>query len=170
MTAHITVGDADSHPHDAFLGVYAILDVHALSDEIHDPGFALVGNGEGLTLRGVAVGVGQVYDDVNGFAGGLGTLQRNVDQGTVVDSASLVYQLRTAFPGGFGNDELVLVHIAHGLVGLRNLFNFSQIPVCVPVVHLQHAAGLPLGGGLVIKLPIEGMGIGGIRDQHRTVA
>ena len=164
-----TVGDAHGHPHDALLGIHPVLDVHALADEFHDPGLVLVRDGESFSFGGIAVGVGQVYNDINGFAGRLGALQGNVDERAVINSASLVLKFRTAAPGGFRNDELELVHVTYGLVGMGNLLDFTQITVGIPLVNGKHTACLPVAGRLVIQLTEESVRVGSIGNQHRAV-
>ena len=129
MGANGPVGDAAGHPDDALLHVHAVLHVHSLADEFHDPGFALVGNGEGFALGGVAVAVCKFHDDVDGLTGGFCTLERDIDEGAVVDSALLVFKFGTAAPGGLSDDDLVLVHVANGLVGMGNLLYLANVTV-----------------------------------------
>ncbi len=169
MGADGPVRHAAGHPDDAFVHVLSVSQVHALADEFHDPGFVLVGNGEGLSLGGIAVFIGQFHNDVNGLAGRLGALQGNIDKGAVIYSAGLVFQLRPAAPGGFRYDELELVHVAYGLVGMGHLGNLGQGPLGIPVENLDLAAFPPVFGRLVVKLPVDGMGIGRIGNQDGTV-
>ena len=169
MGADGAVRDADSHPHDSLLGIHAVFDVHALADEFHDPGLVLVGDGEGFALGGVTVGVGKVHDDVDGFPGRLGALQGDIDEAAVVDAAFLVLQFRTAAPGGFGDDDLVLVHVADRLVGVRNLFNFADVAVGVPVIDFEHGAGFPVGRRFVVQLAEKAVRVGRIGDQDGAV-
>ena len=169
MGADGSVRNPHGHPDDTLLRVDAVAHVGSLANQLHDPGFVLVGYGEGLSLRGVAIFVGQVHNDLDGLAGRFGTLQGNVDEGTVVNASGLVFQLRTASPGGLRDNELVLVHVTHGLEGMGNLLYHAQRLIGVPVVDLQGAAGLPVLGGMVVQLSEEGMGIGRIGNQHRAV-
>ena len=169
MRANGAVRHAAGHPDDALVHVDAVAHAHALADEFHDPGLVLIGNGEGFPLRGVAVFIGQRNNDVDGFAGRLGALQGDVDEGTVVDAAVLVRQFLAATPGGFRDDELELVHVAHRLVGVRNLLDFTQIAVGVPLVDGEHGAGLPVRRGLIVQLAEQVMGVRRVRDQHGAV-
>ena len=169
MGADGSVGHPHGHPDDTLLRIDAVAHVGSLANQFHDPGFVLVRDGKGLSLRGVAVFIGQVHDDLDGLTGRFGTLQGNVDEGTVVYASGLVFQFRTSAPSGLRDDELVLVHVAHGLEGMGNLLYHAQRLIGVPVVNLQGAAGLPVLGGLVVQLSEEGMGIGRIGNQHRAV-
>ena len=169
MGADGAVRHAHGHPNDALLRVHAVAHVGALADELHNPGFVLVGDGEGFSLGGITVLVGQVHNYVNGLAGGFGALQGNVNEGTVVYAAGFVFQFGTAAPGGFGNDYLELVHVAHRLIGVGNLLNNAQGLVGVPVVNLDGAARFPVAGGSVVQLSVEGVGICGIGNQYGTV-
>ena len=80
MGADVAVRNAAGHPYDTLVHVDAVADVHAFPDQIHDPGFVLVRDGESLPLGGIAVFVGQVHDDLDGLAGGLGPLEGNIDE------------------------------------------------------------------------------------------
>ena len=162
MGADCSVRDAAGHPHDALVHVDPVTDVHPLADEFHYPGLVFIGDGESLSLRRVAVGVGKVHYDVNGFTGRFCPLEGDVDKGTVVYPSLLVLKFRAAAPGGFCNDDLVLVHVAHGLEGMGNLLYVSKIAVGIPVVDLEDAAGFPVCGGLIVELSKQVMGVCGI--------
>ena len=169
MSADVAVRNAAGHPYDTLVHVDAVADVHAFPNQIHDPGFVLVRDGESLPLGGIAVFVGQVHDDLNGLAGGFGPLQGDIDEGTVVDDASAVQQFLAAAVGGFRDDELVLVHVAHRFEGVLRLGDFAQIPARIPIVNLQHGPGGVIGRRPEIEFTIQRMGVGSIGNQARSV-
>ena len=169
MGADVAVRNAAGHPYDTLVHVDAVADVHAFPDQIHDPGFVLVRDGESLPLGGIAVFVGQVHDDLNGLAGGFGPLQGDIDEGTVVDDAPAVQQFLAAAVGGFRDDELVLVHVAHRFEGVLYLGDFAQIPARIPIVNLQHGPGGVIGRRPEIEFTIQRMGVGSIGNQARSV-
>ena len=69
---NVSVGNAASYPDDALAGVVTLgIELAALADQLHDPGFVPVGDREGFAARSVAVGVGQIHDDPDRFAGSL---------------------------------------------------------------------------------------------------
>ena len=144
------VRDADRHPDDALLGVDLVADVHPLADEFHDPDLVLVGDCKRLALRGIAIGIGEVHDDPDGLAGGLGPLEGDIDQGAVIDLSQLVFQFAPPAPGRLGDNELVLIHVADGLVGMGHLGDVREIAVGVPVIDFQHLARFPVGGRMVV--------------------
>ena len=163
------VRHAEGHPHDALVDIDAVPHVHPLADEFHDPGLVLVGDGEGLAFGGIAVFVRQVHDDGNRLPGGRGPLQGDVDEGTVVDAAPAVHQFLAAAPGGLGDDDLLLVHVAHGLEGVGDLVDVAEVLPAVPVMHLEHGAGLPVRGGVIVQFAEEVMRVRRIGDQGGAV-
>ena len=73
------VRDAYSHPVSAFLPF-------ALTDQIHDPHFVRVTDGERLSFGGITVFVDQRDHTLNRLAGGLGTFEGDVDQRAIVNT------------------------------------------------------------------------------------
>ena len=157
------VGDADGDPDGALLG--------ALADHLHDPDLVGVGDGEALAGGGVAVLVHQVGHDVDGLAGGPGALQGDVDERAVVDDAPAggVDELGQAAPGGLGDDELVLVHVAHHIISMCHFGDLAHVLAGIPVDDLAHGAGLVVGGGLVVEGAVEGVRVGGVGDHGGAV-
>ena len=63
----------------------------------------------------------------------------------------------------------MFVHVANGLESVFHLGYFSKITVGIPVIYLEHGAGLPVCRRLVIEFSKEVVGIGRIRDQDGAV-
>ncbi|MBQ5434966.1 MAG: PD40 domain-containing protein, partial [Bacteroidales bacterium] len=156
-----SVGDADGHPDRAFLFAFA--------DDFHDPGLFRVGDRERLAFGGVAVFGQQVADRGDGFPGGAGALEREVDQRAVVDQAVGIGQPFAAAEGGLADDELVFIDVAGHLERMRNLRDAAQVAAAVPVVNIGHCAGRPVGGGPVIELSVELVGVGQVTDHAGAV-
>ena len=140
---------------------YALAGV-AAAYEIHHPGLLAVGYGEGLALGAVAVGVCEGDYCRDGFACRARTLERDVYKGTIVDEAVLLHELFAAAVGRFADNELVLIHVAYGLEGLRRLGNPGQVAPCVPLIDGKHGAFFPARGLVEIELAEEHVRIGGV--------
>ena len=142
------VGDANSHPHSA-------LHAYTLAYHLHNPYLARVGYGKRLATAVVAIFLHQVGHHLDGFAGRLAALQGDVDKAAIVDDAGGIYQLFAAAKGGFGDGELMLVHVANNVVGGACLGDFAQVLTSVPLVDRAHSA-LGVGtGGIVVELAKE---------------
>ena len=162
MGADGPVGEAPGDPHDALV-------FRTFADQVHDPRLVLVCDGKGLPFGSVAEFIGQGDDGFDGLPGRRGPLQGDVDQGTVVNPPVLVLQFGTAAPGGFPDDKLALVHVPDRPEGMGDLRDFPEIPVGVPFVDLQQAAGSPVRRGMEIQLSEKIMGVGGIGDHDGSV-
>ena len=160
--ADVAVGDAARHPDDALLFL-------ALADEIHHPDLVGVGDGETLALGRIAVLVGQGRDGLDGFARRPGPLQRDIDQGSVVHDAVRVRELLAPAVGRLADDELVLVHVAEGLVGISDLRDFAEGLVGIPFRDLERGAGHPFGRLAEIEFSEEPVGVRGIGDHAGAV-
>ena len=156
-----SVGDADGHPHGAFF--------FALTHDLENPALLLVDNRETLALGGIAVGLHEIVDGPDGFAGGARTLQRDIDQGAIVHDARGILQALPAAEGRLHDDELMLVHVADRLVRMGNLRNLSAVESAVPVVDVEHRAPRPVGRRLEVEFAVELVGIGGIGHHAGTV-
>ena len=167
---NVSVGNAASYPDDALAGVVTLgIELAALADQLHDPGFVLVGDREGFAARSVAVGVGQIHDDPDRFAGSLGALQGDVDERAVIDATRRIGQLLASAVGRFGDDERMFVHVADRGVCLCRLRNFSQVAARVPVIDREHRAGFVAPGEGFVECAVELVGVGGVGDHHRAV-
>ena len=170
MARNISVGNTACHPDDAFADVVALpVQLASFADEFHDPRLVPVGDREGFAARGVAVGVGQVGDHADRFAGRAGALQGDVDERAVIDPACRVFEDRKPTEGGFGDDERMFVHVTHGLEGLGRLRDFAEVAPRVPFVNRHHRAGLVCARAVLVERPVEGVRVGGIGDHDRSV-
>ena len=166
----IAVGDAAGYPYDALAGVAALAVVLvALADQLHDPRLFGVDDRERLAARGISVGVRQLGDREDRLAGGLGALERDVDQRPVVDQPCRVLQFRAASVGRFADDERMLVHVADGRIGFARLRDVRQVASRVPLVDGQHGPGPEFPAGGVVQGAVERVRIGGIGDHGRAV-
>ena len=174
VSADVAVGDAAGHPYGAVapafdhlaLGVKHLL---ALADELHNPGLLGINDGEGLALGGVAVGVHQLGNDLDGLAGVLGALQGNVNQGAVVDHPLALFQFLDAAVGGLADGQLPLVHVADNRVGVRHLRDLAEQLARVPLDDIHHRAGGIVLGRAVVKFTVKLVRVGGVGDEAGTV-
>ena len=167
---NISVGNAACDPYDALVGVAALaVGLVSLADQLHDPRFVAVDDRERFAARRIAVGVGQLGDRGDGLAGRLRTLERDVNQRTVVDQSGRVGQFRPAAVCRLADDERMFVHVAHRRVGLAQLGNVGQIASRVPFVDGHHGAGLVASAGCVVQRAVQRVRVGGIGDHGRTV-
>ena len=141
----------------------------ALADQLHDPRLVGIGDRERFAARRIAVGVGQVNDYADRLAGGLGALQRDVDQRSVVHASRRILQFAAASVGRFADDERMFVHIADGRIGLPDLRDVPEVAARVPFVDGEHRSVLEFAAGGVIQRAVERVGVGRIGDHHRTV-
>ena len=162
MCADVTVRDAACHPHDSLL--------LALPYQFHNPRFLGVCDGEGLAFGRVSVGIGQFHYALNRLSSGAGSLKGDVDERAVVHYAVGVHLAFPAAPGSLRDDELMLVHIAHSLVGAFCLGDAAKRPAGVPFVDLEHSARLEAGCLVEVQFSVEPMRIRSIGDDVRSVA
>ena len=130
MAGDITVGNPVGYPYGtgvAFGVDFAVLadDFLAFSYHFHDPDFVGVLDRERFPGGGIAVGAGELVHDLDGFAGGLGTLQSDVNQASIVDDAGGVNQLGKPAEGGFANGNLVFVDVPYHGIGVQGLFDLA---------------------------------------------
>ena len=161
VRANHSVGNAHRYPDGAFLLAFA--------HDLKDPALFLVGDGKALALRAIAIFLDQLVHHADRFAGRAGALQRHIDQRTVVDDAVFVLQMGTAAEGGLHNDELVLVHIAHRLVGMGHLGDLAAVVSAVPVVDIEQGTRRMVGGRTEIQFSVKLVGISRIGYHTRTI-
>ena len=162
VSRNAVVGHTDSHPHGtAHAGTFA--------NHFHDPHFIGVGNGEGLATAAVAILLHQVSHHLDGFACRTRTLQAQINQAAVVDDARCVHQFGTPAEGRFADGQLEFVHVAHHVVRLACLFYLSQVLARVPLIDIDHRPLLVHACGIVIQLAEQGVGVGRIGNDGRTV-
>ena len=162
VTADIAVGDATGHPHGAFVSL-------ALANHLEDPHLFGVADAERLALADVAVVGHQLAHALDGFAGGLGALQGDVNQAAVVDDALAFPEAFEAAVGRLADSQLVFVHVADHVIGMCHFGDLAAIHATVPVVDVAHGACRPVGGGIMIKFAIEHMAVGGIADHAGSI-
>ena len=92
-----------------------------------------------------------------------------IDKGTVVHYAVWIDLALATSPGGFGYDELMLVHIAHSLVGVGYLTDAAQRPVAVPLEDREGSSGLVLGSRMEVEFSIKPVRIRGVRYHAGSV-
>ena len=159
MCAYEPVGDAQGYPDDSLVAVLPVAHVHSLAHEVHDPCLVLVYDGEGLPFAVVAVFICEVGHDLDGLPGCPGPLEGDVDHRAVVHCSVLVHEVFAASPGGFADGDLVLVHVPYGLEGVVHLRDLAEVAVGVPVIDLEHGAGLPVCGRAEVEFAVEHMRI-----------
>ena len=169
MGADGPVGNPDGHPDNPLAGIDAVADRHTLPDHLEYPGLFLVGDRERLALGAVAVFVGQFDDDVDGFPCGLGALEREAHQRAVIQLAAAVHQLFAPAESRLGDDDLMIVDIAHHAEGLPDLGNVGEVFVRFVVIDLDHVAFLPPGRSAVIQVPVGGMRVRRVTHQGGSV-
>ena len=111
----------------------------------------------------------QLRNHLDGFAGVLGPLQRDVDQGTIVNKPLAVLQLLNATVSGLADGQLELVHVADYRIGVRNLRNLAEFLARVPLNDIHHTASRIIGGWTVVQLSVKLMGISRIRQETGTI-
>ena len=162
MCADISVGDTARNPHDTLV-------TRALAYELHDPRLLGVGYREALARRCVSVGVSQIDNDVDSLTRRAGTLQGDIYQRTVVDTAFGIHKLLTPAECRLGDDERMLVHVADGRIGFARLRDVRQVTARVPFVDGHHGAGLVASAGCVVQRAVQRVRVGGIGDHGRAV-
>ena len=160
--ADVSVRDAPCDPDDALVDIASVFADMPLAYDFHHPDFVFVCDGKGFAGGVVAVFVGEVRNELNGFTCGPAALQCNIDERAVVDSPVRVNKLAAPSEGGLGDYELVLVHVAHPLVGMRNLRNLAEVSSAVPIVYLAHASAFPVGSRSEVKFAEQLVGVCGI--------
>ena len=112
------VGNANGNPHGAFL-------LAALTNHLEYPNFVRVTHRERLALAAVTILSHKVGHDLKGLAGSRCALQGDVDETTIVDSASCVFTLMASAPSRLSDCHLVLIDIAYHFVGVSHLGNLT---------------------------------------------
>ena len=114
MCRDTIIGDADCYPDCPFT-------TGTFTDHLHDPSLVLISDRESLTSTVIAILSHQVCHHLNGFTSGLRTLQGNVNQATIIHDTRRITQLTTAAKRTLGDGQLMLVHIAHHVIGTFHL-------------------------------------------------
>ena len=167
--ADVAVRNPPGNPDHALAEILSVPEVHTLSDKVHNPGFIPVRNREAFALGGVTIFIDQVHDDLDGLACRTRPLEGDVDEGAVVHHCCGVQKFLPSAPGRLGDDELMLVHVADGLVGVRDLGYAAHRPGGVPFSDVQKGAWLPVSCRMVVELAIKDMGVGCVGDYAGVV-
>ena len=166
MRRNRIVGDTDSHPDGALLGLFSI---RTTTHHLEHPGLVGIGHREGLTLGVIAVLLYELRHDLQGLTGGLGTLESDVDQRTVVDDTRGIGHLLAASEGGLTDGDLPLVGVADNVPRLCSLSDLTQILVGVPFIHLTLITRLMLSGRIVIEGHEGAEGVGVVSHEDRAI-
>ena len=118
MPADGVVGNAHGSP-------YGFLRARSATDGLHDPSLVRIAYGERLPLSLIAVTVGQLAHDLDGFAGCSGALQRYAHHRGIIHCGSRVLQFFSYGVGTLSNSHLPLVDVADGMVGVGSLRNLA---------------------------------------------
>ena len=170
MGTDVSVRNTRSHPDDALADIAALpVQLAALSDKLHNPHLILVGNRERLSAGGVTVLVSQIRDNLYGLAGCPGPLKSDIDERAVIHDTVRVIKLGTASVCGLGDDELVLIHVAHSLISPAYLGYLPKKTACVPLGHIEHDTRLEEARRSKIQLSVELVRVSRISDEHRAV-
>ena len=162
MCTDAIVGDAQSHPHN-------ILRTRTATHHLHDPRLVRVADREGLALRAVSVGLHETRHHLDSFAGGLGTLQAEIHQRTVVDNARGVHHLLATAEGSLTDAHLILIDVADDVVRHGSLRNPPMTHRRVVVVD---PALLILGmraSSIVAQACEQAIVVGIVGTEHTTV-
>ena len=150
------IGNTHRHPYGTLLGDGT---VRTAALHLHDPRLVGIADGEGLTLGVIAVLLHQCRHDTDSLTCRLGTLEGDIDQGSVVDDTRRVHHLLTATVGRLTDGHLPFVDIPHDIIGLQSLVNLSQVLVGVPLIDLSLVTFLVLGGRIMIQRHIRTIGV-----------
>ena len=174
MTANVAIGNATGHPygtiapafHHFALGIQHLL---AFADEVHNPSLVGIHNGEGFALAGIAVRIHQFSNHLDSFAGVLGALQSNVNQGTVVNHALALLQLFNTAISGLADGQLPLIHVADHGIGVAHLRNLSKQLARVPFDHIHHGTFWIVLSWTIVEFAVQAVRIGSIGQETGAI-
>ena len=177
VAADIAVGNAAGNPYSAvgvfifeLFGEVCLDGGTALSDEFENPNFVGVADGEAFAFAAIAIVGHHFGHPVDGFAGVLGALEGDVDEGAVVDAFDFVFPaFFAAAVGGFADGKLVFIHVADNAVGVGYLGDFEKFAATVPIDKHEHGTGGVVGSLAVVQLAIQHMAVGGIGNHGAAV-
>ncbi len=161
MCGNAVVRNARCHPYGTFLA-------RTFANQIHNPNLIGVAYGERLAARRIAVFSHQRRHARNRLTGSLATLQRDVNQASVVDAHS-VLQLCATAPCGLADGQLMLIHIAHHRIGVAHLRDTAQRASRVPVAHLAHRTLGVICRGAEMEKSVQRVTVGCIRNHRAAV-
>ena len=155
------VRNPNSHPVGSFLtGPFA--------DEVHDPNLVRVAERERFAFGGVAVFVDERNEPLDGFAGCFRTLQRDINETSVIDTDG-VPQCLTSAPCGLTDSYLVLVHVTHHRIGVRHLRNGTLRTTGIPVFHFAHRTFRIVSSRREMQETVHSVRVSGIGNHRRAI-
>ena len=160
VAAHRAVRDAQGDP-------YGPLLIFTLADHLQDPGFVFVGNRKGFPGRSITILGHQVSDHLYGLPGGLGALEGDPHQRSVIKESSRLRLQRIESPeGGLPDGHLVLIHKLNHRIGMGYLGDGPQEFAVLVMVDFTGGSRGMIGGGVKGDGAVTGVGVGGIGDHH----
>ena len=168
MHADITFRDAECYPNGSFIHIVAVHHLDALADQLHVPYLVRIGDRKRFAARAITVGVHQVAHHPDRFARGFGPLQGRINQRPVVDDSRRVPQSATA-ERAFGDNQLVLVHVADGRIGFGYLCDFTEVFTGIPFIHGHHRAGWIFCCRMKIEASVQLVRVGCVGNHRRAV-
>ena len=84
-------------------------------------------------------------------------------------SSAAVHQLYAPAESSLGDDDLMIVDIAHHAEGLPDLGNVGEVFVRFVVIDLDHVAFLPPGRSAVVQVPVGGMRVRCVTHERGSV-
>ena len=162
MRSYTIVGNTHSHPHGAFRCT-------PLPYHFKNPHLFGIGNRKTLTTAVIAVFLHQVGHHGYCLPCRSCPLQSQLHETAVIDDSRRIDQFGTAAKCRLGDRKLVFVHKSYHFIGMLDLRNFSQrlIRIAIPYFYLT-AFGV-IGSRSKRKRTIQGMRIGRIGYESRTV-
>ncbi len=156
------VGNATRNPNCTFVA-------HAFANHFQNPNLLRIGYRKRFSAAAVTVLRHKVGHRANGFARIFRSLQGDVNQATVVYQSRGVDQLLATAVSGLANGQLMFVHVAHYVVGLRGFGNLAKIFSCVPIVHWTHGAFGVRGSRVVVERAKQRIRVGRVGYHGRAV-
>ena len=163
VAADGAVRRAAGHPHRALLP--------PPPRNLHVPDLVGVCDREALPRGRVAVVGGEAVDEGDGLARGARALERERHQVGVVHRRDLerVAQLGPAGESGLADRELVLVHVAHNVVGVRRLGDLAEVLAVLPPPDLAHRTCRVVRGTQQRDLSVVVAAVVRVRDRVEAV-
>ena len=162
MCCNAIVWNTDSYPNCTFVA-------NPFTDHFHDPSLVLIRNGKGFSTTIIAIFFHQICHDLNGLSSSLRTLQRHIDQTSIIHDASRIDQFMPSSKRTLRNGQLMFIHISHYRISMCHLWNLSQWFTRVPLDNVKHRSGCPVSRWPTVQFTIQTVRIGCITDHHRTI-
>ncbi len=163
MAADGVVRNSDSYPHSSLLGTFA--------DHFHHPHLVLVGDGEGLATGSISVFVDKVCHYIESFTGRTGAFERHIDKTAVIHHgvSGGVRKFVASAPCGLADGHLMLVHVAHHIIGAFHLRNGTEGLVGVPFADFTHGTFGMDGSRRMMQISVKIVGVGRVGHHYGPV-